>query len=149
MRRLVCACVVRKSPKAFFLAARPLYVPEDLLNLFLTNSADPDEMSPYVAFHLGLSTCTSILNDKGYMINHTTHLVVDELALGHGLPAMLPPFHWTAIPLCSWRSQIFSKIIPNRRVISGSHQRRMPRFKSASKAPSFLFTFPKISRSPK
>ena len=34
-------------------------------------------------------------------------------------------------------------------LISGSHQRRMPRFKSASKAPSFLFTFPKISRSPK
>ena len=33
--------------------------------------------------------------------------------------------------------------------ISGSHQRRMPRFKSASKAPSFLLTFPKISRSPK
>ena len=35
------------------------------------------------------------------------------------------------------------------RLISGSHQRRMPRFKSVSKAPSFLFTFPKISRSPK
>ena len=34
-------------------------------------------------------------------------------------------------------------------LISGSHQRRMPRFKSASKAPSFLFTFPKMSRSPK
>ena len=34
-------------------------------------------------------------------------------------------------------------------VISGSHQRRMPRFKSARKAPSFLFTFPKMSRSPK
>ena len=34
-------------------------------------------------------------------------------------------------------------------LISGSHQRRMPRFKSASKASSFLFTFPKISRSPK
>ena len=34
-------------------------------------------------------------------------------------------------------------------LIYGSHQRRMPRFKSASKAPSFLFTFPKISRSPK
>ena len=33
--------------------------------------------------------------------------------------------------------------------ISGSHQRRMPRFKSASKAPSFVFTFSKISRSPK
>ena len=30
-----------------------------------------------------------------------------------------------------------------------SHQRRMPRFESASKAMSFLFTFPKISRSPK
>ena len=26
-----------------------------------------------------------------------------------------PPFHWTAIPLRSWRSRIFSKIIPNRR----------------------------------
>ena len=82
MRRLVCACVVRKPPKTFFLAARPIYVPEDLLNLFLTNSADPDEMSPYVAFLLGLSTCASIQNDNGYMINHTTHLVVDELALG-------------------------------------------------------------------
>ena len=34
-------------------------------------------------------------------------------------------------------------------LISGSHQRRMPRFKSARKAPSFLFTFPKMSRSPK
>ena len=29
-------------------------------------------------------------------------------------------------------------------LISGSHQRRMPRFKSAHKAPSFLFTFPKM-----
>ena len=26
-----------------------------------------------------------------------------------------PTFHWTAIPLRSWRSRIFSKIIPNRR----------------------------------
>ena len=25
------------------------------------------------------------------------------------------PFHWTAIPIRSWRSRIFSKIIPNRR----------------------------------
>ena len=33
-------------------------------------------------------------------------------------------------------------------LISGSHQRRMPGFKSASKAPSFLFTFPKILQSP-
>ena len=33
--------------------------------------------------------------------------------------------------------------------ISGSHQRRMLRFKSASRAPSFLFTFSKISRSPR
>ena len=63
----------------------PIYVPEDLLNLFLTNSADPDEMSPYVAFQLRRCTCASIQNDKGYVINHTTHLVVDELALGHGL----------------------------------------------------------------
>ena len=37
----------------------------------------------------------------------------------------------------------------DQQVISGPHQRRMPSFKSASKAPSFLFTFPKISRSPK
>ena len=26
-----------------------------------------------------------------------------------------PPFHWTAIPLRSWRHRIFSKFIPNRR----------------------------------
>ena len=26
-----------------------------------------------------------------------------------------PPFHWTAIPLRSWRSRLSSKIIPNRR----------------------------------
>ena len=26
-----------------------------------------------------------------------------------------PPFHWTAIPLRSWRSRIFFKIIPDRR----------------------------------
>ena len=32
-----------------------------------------------------------------------------------------PPFHWTAIPLRSWRSRIFSKIIPNRRGSVGSH----------------------------
>ena len=30
-------------------------------------------------------------------------------------PPPPPPFHWTAIPLRSWRSRIFSKIIPNRR----------------------------------
>ena len=34
-------------------------------------------------------------------------------------------------------------------LMPSSHQRRVPRFKSASKALSFLFTFPKISRSPK
>ena len=37
---------------------------------------------------------------------------------------MLPPppqFHWTAIPLRSWRSRIFSKIIPNRRGSVDSH----------------------------
>ena len=32
-----------------------------------------------------------------------------------------PPFHWTAIPLRSWRSRIFSKIIPNRRGSVDSH----------------------------
>ena len=32
-----------------------------------------------------------------------------------------PPFHWTAIPLRSWRSSIFSKIIPNRRESVDSH----------------------------
>ena len=32
-----------------------------------------------------------------------------------------PPFHWTAIPLRSWRSRIFSKIIPNRRGSVGNH----------------------------
>ena len=32
-----------------------------------------------------------------------------------------PPFHWTAIPLRSWRSRIFSKIIPNRRGSVASH----------------------------
>ena len=31
------------------------------------------------------------------------------------------PFHWTAIPLRSWRSNIFSKIIPNRRGSVDSH----------------------------
>ena len=31
------------------------------------------------------------------------------------------PFHWTAIQLRSWRSRIFSKIIPNRRGRVGSH----------------------------
>ena len=30
-------------------------------------------------------------------------------------------FHWTAIPLCSWRSQIFSKIFPNRRGSVDNH----------------------------
>ena len=32
-----------------------------------------------------------------------------------------PPFHWTTIPLRSWRSRIFSKIIPNRRGSVDSH----------------------------
>ena len=34
---------------------------------------------------------------------------------------LIPPFHWTAIPLRSWRSRIFSKIIPNRRGSVDSH----------------------------
>ena len=32
-----------------------------------------------------------------------------------------PPFHWTAIPLRSWRSCIFSKIIQNRRGSLDNH----------------------------
>ena len=32
-----------------------------------------------------------------------------------------PPFHWTVIPLRSWRSRIFSKIIANRRGSVDSH----------------------------
>ena len=32
-----------------------------------------------------------------------------------------PTFHWTAIPLRSWRSRIFSKIIPNRRGSVDNH----------------------------
>ena len=32
-----------------------------------------------------------------------------------------PPSHWTAIPLRSWRSRIFSKIIPNHRGSVDSH----------------------------
>ena len=35
--------------------------------------------------------------------------------------SLIPPFHWTAIPLRSWRSRIFSKIIPNRRGSVDSH----------------------------
>ena len=41
------------------------------------------------------------------------------------------------------------EIVEGFSLISGSHQRRMPRFISARKAPSFLFTFPNMSRSPK
>ena len=33
-----------------------------------------------------------------------------------------PPFPWMAIPLRSWRSRIFSKIIPNRRGSVDSHK---------------------------
>ena len=36
-------------------------------------------------------------------------------------PTPPPPFHWTAIPLSSWRSRNFSKIIPNRRGSVDSH----------------------------
>ena len=35
--------------------------------------------------------------------------------------SLIPPFHWTAIPLRSWRSRIFSRIIPNRRGSVDSH----------------------------
>ena len=38
--------------------------------LIITNSADPDEMLPYAAFHLGLHClpkylCTGVVNEKG------------------------------------------------------------------------------------
>ena len=36
-------------------------------------------------------------------------------------PPPPPPFHWTAIPLRSWRNRIFSKIIPNRRGSVDNH----------------------------
>ena len=36
-------------------------------------------------------------------------------------PTPPPPFHWTAIPLRSWRSRIVSNIIPNRRGSVDSH----------------------------
>ena len=36
-------------------------------------------------------------------------------------PPPPPPFPWTAIPLRSWRSSIFSKMIPNRRGSVNSH----------------------------
>ena len=43
-----------------------------------------------------------------------------------------PPFHWTAILLRSWRSRIFSKIIPNRRGSVDCHTTLPVRFHYAS-----------------
>ena len=47
------------------------------------------------------------------------HLVLPRVAIHYLNPP--PPFHWTAIPLRSWRCGIFSKIIPNRRGSVDSH----------------------------
>ena len=40
---------------------------------------------------------------------------------GGGNLYLTPPFYWTAIPLRLWRSQNFSKIIPNRRGLVDNH----------------------------
>ena len=43
--------------------------------LFKLNSADPDEMPPYAAFHLGLAVCQSA-RFKGFLVfNGLTHSV--------------------------------------------------------------------------
>ena len=51
-------------------------------------------------------------------VNHFHSLLDKSIKLEISLN---PPFHWTAISLRSWRSQIFSKTIPNRRRSIANH----------------------------
>ena len=54
--------------------------------------------------------------------NSANHISNQEVIVSNPPPPPPPPrFHWTAIPLRSWRSRIFSKIIPNRRGSVDSH----------------------------
>ena len=50
---------------------------------------------------------------------HCLNLLV-EVGLFTPPPPPLP-FHWTAMPLRSWRSRFFSKLIPNRRGSVDNH----------------------------
>ena len=96
-------------------------------------------------FHSGsrLPTIIELWHDRNSKTGVRTSK--DPKQPGHP-PSMVRFF--TARPWATKGLGIFSRKVMTS-IISGSHQRRMPHFKSARKAPSFLFTFPKMSRSPK
>ena len=69
----------------------------------------------------------NVLNQKMFTIKRSLLKSMAQILLkmttffSGNLKNLKPRFHWTAIPLRSWRSRIFSKIIPNRRESVDSH----------------------------
>ena len=78
------------------------------------NSGDPDQTPQNAASDQGLNC---LLKPPF----HWTTIPLRFKILVKMTRIVNPPFHWTAILLHSWRSRIFSKIIPNRRWSVDSH----------------------------
>ena len=51
-----------------------------------------------------------LFQEKSHFLHHSG---AEEPIIQPTKVLLTPPFHWSAIPLRSWRSRIFSKIIPN------------------------------------
>ena len=103
----------------------------------MANSVDPDQTAPIGAVCSWSSLFASILNLSVMLGNYLQQTTSSDDIFRFFSGALRVYSGWSR---SGWT---FLDLI------SGSHQQRMPRVKSASKAPSFLFTFPKISRSPK
>ena len=65
----------------------------------------------YVSYYVHFTHGAYVRLDQSHLFQNLKVSLTKHLTP----PPPPPPFHWTTIPQRSWRSRIFSKIIPNRR----------------------------------
>ena len=77
------------------------------------------EVKNWLYVSMNLLFYRSVLIDFSLTVKAATLIFISGRA--SAISSAKPSFHWTAIPLRSWRSRIFSKMIPNRHGSVDSH----------------------------